>query len=280
MKPLSLAHLSIAALTGLLTVASPLAVAQQGVELARAAAAELAKELGGQEQITYEEPARSYFDWGAIIRPDGKVLSVREGSVAASMDVRVDDQIERINAFTVSGDSLGEVLQYLAGLEHGSQLTARVKRSGESIELNGQVLATVVPGWRLHIELPRRDSVAGMTASSSACGRLSVFLQPSTIDHYPARIISINGEPYKSLSSNIVLPVGEHIIGMVELINNRQLNRGGNIDRVKLLSVVVEADKKYHLGSHFVSSKRYERTNQNYWEPVVWKVTEQSCSLD
>ncbi|WP_127347840.1 PDZ domain-containing protein [Pseudidiomarina mangrovi] len=278
MKPIPAFSLMFALLS--IAAMAPVASAQQGVDLARAAAAELAKELGDKEQATYEEAARSYFDWGAIIRPDGKVLSVREGSVAATMGLRENDQVEGINALQVSGDSLGEVLQYLASLEHGSQLTVQIKRSGEDLQLTGQVLATVVPGWRLHIELPRRDHVAGVTASSSACGRLSVFLQPSIIDHYPARIISINGEPLKSLSPNLVLPVGEHIIGLVELIDNRQVSRSGAIDQVKLLSVVVEADKKYHLGSHFVRSKRYERANQNYWEPVVWKVTEQSCSLD
>lgn len=263
-----------------LVAITPATSAQQGVDLARAAAAELAKEMGDKEQVTVEEAARSYFDWGAIIRPDGTVLSVREGSVAATMGLRTNDQVIRLNSLDITGDSLGDVLQYLAGLEHGSQLTAAIKRGGEGLELNGQVLATVVPGWRLHIELPRRDYVAGMSSNSSECGRVSVFLQPSLTDHYRARIINVNGEPYKSLSPNLVLPVGEHIIGLVDLIDNRRLNRGGNIDQVKLLSVVVEANKKYHLGSHFVSSKRYERVNQNYWEPVVWKVTEQSCSLD
>lgn len=278
MKPLLTSHLVVSLLAFGLVV--PSATAQQGVDLARAAAAELAKELGDKEQATFEEAARSYFDWGAIIRPDGKVLSVRDGSVAASMGLQVDDQVLRINELAVRGDSLGEVLQYLAGLEHGSELTAQIQRNGESIALSGQVLATVVPGWRLHIELPRRDQVAGVSTSSSACGRVSVFLQPSVIDHYPARIISVNGEPYKSLSPNLVLPVGEHIIGLVELIDDRQLNRSGAIDHVKLLSVVVEADKKYHLGAHFVRSKRYQRANQEYWEPVVWKVTEQTCTLD
>lgn len=268
-----------ATLIALLLISSQ-AAAQQGIDLARAAATELAKELGDQELASFEEAARSYFDWGAIIRPDGKVLSVRAGSVAASMGLQINDQVIAINDRELTGDSLAEVLTYLAGLDHASQITATIERAGQSQQLSGQVLATVVPGWRLQIELPRRDSIAGITPNTDDCGRLSVFLQPNLNDHYPVRIHSINGELYKSLNPNLVLPVGEHIIGVIELINHAGLKRSSSVAREKLLSVVIEANKKYHLGAHFIDSQRYERVNQNYWEPVVWKVTEQSCVVD
>ncbi|CAI8156074.1 MAG: Uncharacterised protein [Pseudidiomarina mangrovi] len=272
----------LAQLLPLLSIAliSSSAVAQQGVDLARAAATELAKELGDQEQVTYQEAARSYFDWGAIIRPSGEVLSVREGSVAATMGLQVNDQVTHINQFTLTGNSVGEVLQYLAGLPHASELTAKVKRDGETITLSGQVLATVVPGWRLHIELPRRDIQVGNLSSSQGCGRLSVFLAPNLTDYYPAQITSINGENYQSLNPNVVLPVGEHVIGVSELIDGSRALRGRMLRQEKLISVVIEANQKYHLGAHYISENRYQRLQQGWWEPAVWKVTEHSCSLN
>jgi hypothetical protein len=273
------APVSIIASLLALAIASPAVMAQQGVDLARAAATELAKELGDQEQASYEEAARSYFDWGAIIRPNGDVLSVREGSVAATMGLRVDDKVTQLNQFELTGTSLAEVLQYLTGLPHGSELTAAVERDDEILQLRGQVLATVVPGWRLHIELPRGDMQVGNVADADGCGRLSVFLQPHLIDYYPAQITSINGEDYKSLNPNVVLPVGEHVIGVVELINDRNSLRGRLLPREKLISVVVEADKKYHLGAHYIRENRYQKLKQEWWEPVVWKVTEHACSL-
>jgi hypothetical protein len=277
MKPSAIAQLITAVVA--CSLFSSLAMAQQGIDLARAAAAELAKELGGQEHVSYEEPARSYFDWGAIMRPDGRVLSVRQGSVAAAMGLLVDDQVTQVNQLELRGKSLTEVLQYLSSLEHGSSLTTTVNRAGNSQQFTATVLATVIPGWRMEIELPRQDLIAAASASSADCGRLSVFFQPKPVDHYSARIKTINGESNKSLNPNVILPVGEHVLGVVELINDPRLRRTNHVAREKELTVVIEAKTTYHMGPHFISSQRYQRVNQNYWEPVIWKVSEQSCSL-
>lgn len=246
-------------------------------EMARAAAVEAAKSGGKNDSVVLEEPARSYFEWGAIVRPDGEVLSVRPGTVAADMNVRVGDELTHINDSSVVNESLHTILQMFDELEHGSPFSVTVLRDGNSQTLESTVRATVVPGWRLEVDSSFEETAVAIQ-NASACGRVSIFMQPpSTRDYYPAFINTINGDDMRIRNPVIKLGVGEHMIGLHEKISDPSVRRSRSLQSEKLLRLVVEPNKKYHLAAHFITEKRNDIMKAGYWEPIVWKVTEHSC---
>ncbi|HET8816484.1 MAG TPA: PDZ domain-containing protein [Pseudidiomarina sp.] len=271
-----------AALTfsGSLFYGSPLAAELQenrAREMARAAAVEAAKAGGKNDSVVLEEPARSYFEWGAIVRPDGEVLSVRPGTVAADMGVQVGDELTHINHVSVIDESLQNILQMFDELEHGSTFSVTVLRDGDSQTLESIVRATVVPGWRLEVDSTFEETAVAIQ-NASACGRVSIFMQPpSTRDYYPAFINTINGDDMRIQNPIIKLGVGEHVIGLHEKISDPSVRRSRSLQPEKLMRLVVEPNKKYHLAAHFITEKRNDIINAGYWEPIVWKVTEHSC---
>lgn len=249
-------------------------------EHARAAAIAASKAFGAQEQVVIEEPARSYIDWGAILQPNGTVVTVRANSVAAAMGLQKNDQLTHINGNAINERELASTLEMIAGLEHGETFTVTVKRQADVVELSGVAQATVIPGWRLEVN----NSIAETTvnnAESSACGRVSVFFTPpETRDFYPAFINSIDGDNVRVRNPNFKLNVGEHVIGVHELIADRSVRRSSGIDPEKQLKITIEANKTYYIAAHFIREKRLSRQNAEYWEPVVWKVTDSNCTLE
>lgn len=253
---------------------------QEAREHARAAAIAASKAFGAQEQVLIEEPARSYIDWGAIIQPNGTVVSVRANSVAATMGIQKGDQLTHVNGNAINQRELASTLEVFERLEHGEAFTVTVERNSEKLELAGVAQATVIPGWRLEVN----NSVAETTvngAESSACGRVSVFFTPpETRDFYPAFVNSIDGDNVRVRNPNFKLSVGEHVIGVHELIADRSLRRSSSLDAEKQLTITIEANKTYYIAAHFIREKRFSRQDAEYWEPVVWKVTDSNCTLD
>lgn len=268
--------LSISALYNTALAAEP--QEDRAREMARSAAVEAAKSGGKNESVVLEEPARSYFEWGAIVRPDGEVLSVRPGTVAADMGVKVGDQLTHINGTSVERESLQTILRMFDELEHGSEFAITVQRDKQSKTLESIVRATVVPGWRLEVDSTFEET-AHAIQNATECGRVSIFLQPPvTRDYYPAFINTINGEDTRIKNPVVKLGVGEHVIGLHEKISDPRASRPASLRTEKLLRLVVEPNKKYHLAAHFIAEKRYDRANAGYWEPIVWKVTEHTCN--
>src|SRR5690554_1108729 len=124
---------------------------QDAREKARAAAVAASKAFGSEQKVVLEEPARSYVDWGAILQPNGKILSVRENSVAKTMGVEVGDQLTHINGVPINQRELASTLETFERLEHNESFSVKVTRKNQSIELTGTALATVIPGWKLEV---------------------------------------------------------------------------------------------------------------------------------
>ncbi|KFZ32095.1 hypothetical protein IDSA_05335 [Pseudidiomarina salinarum] len=249
-------------------------------QLARAAAVEAAKASGKEDKVSYEEPARSYFNWGGIVRPDGKIVSVRDGSVAASMGVQPGDELLKVNGNPVSGNSLKEMLAPFDNLQHGDSFTVTVGRDGTEHQFSGEAKATVIPGWRLEVDVAMEEQQVG-TTEGEGCGRISVFFTPPvTRDYYPAFIDSVDGETVRVQNPNLVVSAGEHTIGVHELIEDPSVRRRKSLATEKEFQLTVEPDTTYYIAAHFIREKRFDRVNQGYWEPIVWKVTEQECTVE
>lgn len=261
----------------LLSVAIP-AQENDAREHARAAAIAAAKAHGKDAAVSMEEPARSYFDWGAVIHPSGEIMSVRNNSVAAKMGLRVGDRLLQVDEQKFSSQDLSEIVAYLEGLEHGSELVVEVARDAQTVTLVGEVVATVIPGWRLEVDVANEQVDI---ADTNACGRVSVFATPpQTRDLYPAYFSQIDGENAPPRRAIIKLSPGKHVIELHELISDQWVRRKKGIQRAKAIEIDVQADTTYYLAAKFVREKRLSTFKEEYWEPVVWREIEQACEGD
>lgn len=254
--------------------------AQEGEarENARAAAIAAAKAAGNDTTVNMEEPARSYFDWGVVIHPSGEIMSVREGSVAATMGVRAGDRLLQVDDIKFSSQALADIVAYLEGLEHGRDLTAIVARGEQTQTLTGTVVATVIPGWRLEVDVGNEQVDI---ADSDACGRISVFATPpQTRDLFPAYFSEIDGENAPPRRSIIKLSPGKHVIELHELIQDPWVRRKKGLQQAKAIEVDIKADTTYYLAAKFIREKRLSTFKEEYWEPVVWRETQQACEGD
>lgn len=261
----------------LVSVAVP-AQENEARENARAAAIAAAKAAGKETTVSMEEPARSYFDWGAVIHPSGEIMSVRTGSVAAAMGVRTGDRLLQVDELKFSSQALAEIIAYLEGLEHGSEITAIVARDEQTQTLAGTVVATVIPGWRLEVDVGNEQV---NIADSNACGRISVFATPPQArDLYPAYFAEIDGENPPPRRSIIKLSPGTHVIELHELISDPWVRRKKGIQQAKAIEIDIKADTTYYLAAKFVREKRLSTFKEEYWEPVVWREIKQECEGD
>lgn len=253
---------------------------QDAREQARGAAIAASKAFGTQEQVILEEPTRSYFDWGAIIQPNGEVVSVRNDSVAAEMGVQKGDQLTHVDGKSIDPKNLSNTLALFEPIAHGQHFSVRIERAGQVLELTGTAQATVIPGWKLEVTTDLSEGQIKATDSNS-CGRISVFQTPPfTRDLHPAFINTVDGENIRLRNPTFKVSAKQHSIGVHELISDRSLRRSNTMEKEKYLNIAVEPNKTYHIAAHFIRQNRYERFDGGYWEPVIWKVTEQSCQLN
>lgn len=257
----------------------PLAAQEdQAREHARAAAVAAAKAYGKDPAVSMEEPARSYFDWGAVIHPNGEIMSVRAGSVAATMGVETGDRLLQVDEQKFSAQNLADIVAYLESLEHGHELVVIVARDAQTKTLAGDVVATVIPGWRLEVDVANEQVDI---ADSNACGRISVFATPpQTRDLYPAYFSEIDGENAPPRRSIIKLSPGKHIIELHELIADQWVRRKKGLQEAKPIEIDIKANTTYYLAAKFIREKRLSTFNEEYWEPVVWREIEQQCEGD
>ncbi|GAA5218441.1 hypothetical protein ACFSJ3_07730 [Corallincola platygyrae] len=113
---------------------------------------------------------------------------------------------------------------------------------------------------------------------SKACGRISSFANPpATQDLHRVTIDRLNDKNVTSKGFYVLEP-GIYQVKVYEQINDHRLRAGRNRGTSKTIEVKVEPNKRYHLAAEFIKDKRYSKTNK-YWEPVIWKVTDEACEL-
>lgn len=109
------------------------------------------------------------------------------------------------------------------------------------------------------------------------CGSVSVFqVPPETQDLYRAQIDRIDDRNVVGKGVFSLEP-GSHTFKVYEQIDDPRLGvPGGDRGYSKQFTVDVEEGKRYHLAAKFILDKRFSKKNE-YWEPVIWKVTDEGC---
>ena len=114
-------------------------------------------------------------------------------------------------------------------------------------------------------------------AWAASCGTVSTFFDgPQTQHVYEARIGAIDGKNSLLESREHRLLPGKHELRIYEFIDAPELkvparHRGYG----KLLTLEVEANKVYRVGSRYNHQKPFDRNE--FWEPVIWQVSDKTC---
>lgn len=127
----------------------------------------------------------------------------------------------------------------------------------------------------------------GGTAFGSECARVSVVdVAPRAQKLYPAVLIELDGAlPGTMTSETWRITPGKHTLKVAEAIAPHEFNmvqlrqRDGRFsDRYKTLEIVAEPGITYRLAAKFHPDQRQKIRSGDYWEPVIWKESRESCN--
>jgi hypothetical protein len=231
----------------------------------------------GESPLLLEQPARVRYELGAVVEAspeDGgppRVMAVTPRRAADRMGLMAGDRLLALGEARLEGGAeAARILREALAAGHG-MLRFDVLRDGRSQRLSGHLDRIDVPAYRLQIDPPLQ---------MQGCGRISTFLTPPiSQDLFPALLHEIDGRLYGSLDSEVFrLPAGRHVLKISEMIRGDRFVAQENRQRgFKYLEVEVKPNTKYHLGVRFHSDRRSPIRDQKYWEPVIWKETEEPC---
>ncbi len=241
------------------------------------------------DALTIEEPARSFYHFGAILDQQFQVVAITPESDAARAGVRKDDILLAINQQQVTENTLAAILAEINDLEDGDTLLLQIKREHKPLTLKGSVTRQVVPGWRL--QLLTEGEQINEVPTTAGCGFVSVFLNPPTsLLRHPVNINEIKaidfsaGLFYRATDDILKVPAGEIQVTVQEHIPSDIIRRyrgdmhARNFGAVKTFTIQVEPNTVYHLAAEYFNNRNERKSKKEYWQPIVWKTTTRNCS--
>lgn len=252
---------------------------KHSISVTAAKIVELEKRAGVSESsINIElQQAGENSSLGLVLNEKGTVLLVTPYSEAAKLGLISGDQIK-----TLTVDGIVQELSKPVKLSDGQELSASIERNKEQVTLNRTVSGLNDLAWSLKISSESDvETISAEELDPSACGQVSVFVIPPVAkDYYPVFINSIDKKNIISSRKIVRLKPGKHLIKVNELIDTKGLTiRRPNFVKGKFLEIEVEANKSYHLAAEFDRTKRFKTHGEEYWKPIVWKVTDKKCEL-
>lgn len=112
-----------------------------------------------------------------------------------------------------------------------------------------------------------------------ACGTVSSYLAPdNSAQLYRVVVTHLDGVPVIS-RPNYRLTPGKHEFTVAELINAPELKVSLAARKVKVLTVDVSAEQRYHIAAQFNTDRIYIGQNTGYWQPIVWQTEPHQCEM-
>lgn len=123
------------------------------------------------------------------------------------------------------------------------------------------------------------SACTSLPETDNQCGTVSGFLEPDRAQNYFRAIVThIQGRAVASLP-NYQLAPGSYEFRFAELIHDPKLKVALSARQTKVLTVKVEADKRYHFAAKFNDDRVYYGQDSDYWQPTIWKQDEFECVL-
>ena len=238
-------------------------------------------------------PASLSPNFGLVLEPSEdkglKVLSVGPESLAEHLQIQQGDYIVAINQMSLQEAGVGAVLNELQNVTPGDSIAFGIDSKGQSLALTSVVKGEYLPAFNLEIGQAKstqasdsRSADDELAMSDDACGTVSVlFRPPETKRLYNLIITHINDRKVLSSKAKYRLAPGNYTLRVQEQINDPLLKRSRVVSqRPKFLEVEVKANHTYYLAAKFITEKRLRPQTNEFWEPLVWKVKEDSaCKL-
>jgi len=256
-----------------------------------------------QIAISIEEPQQRVGSLGVLVdsasaeraRDGLRVLATTPGGNAERMGLRAGDVLLSMNGTELrnlgsgsdgSAQAAARLRDEVNALGDGEALAFDVRRDGRTLAVKGALVSTWLPAMRLTIgsgvALAASDN--GRATAAGGCGRISIFdvaprqqdLHAATLNQIDGRLAGVSGQTSFRVPAGVhVLEVGEAIENRYLSINDRQRNSAPN--RYKTLTVNVAANTTYFVAARLNPERRNEWKDGAFWEPVVWRESNESC---
>lgn len=223
--------------------------------------------------LALSQPAYKSINFGVVIEPEvNTVLSVTPHSNAEALGLKAGDVIQQLSVDGVVVKNLADGLT----LKSGSAIEAQVKRGNVITSFNTIAQSKLIPAWSLKVS---SNKLVQNEPELTGCGYLSVFFTPpGTKYQYSAKVFEVDGETGFHFRDTIKLPSGAHSIKVHEYIPDGLMSRHKpGIENAKTLELIIEPNKTYHIAAQFDPKKRLKVVDEDYWKPIVWKVSDSKC---
>ncbi|GEM_PF-1116327 len=250
----------------------------------------------GDLHVLLSIPARMSASVGMVLDindDDGyRVLSTSPRGFASTVGLNAEDTLVAINGMDTKTDNRRDAFTVLENAIAGDTLRFDVMRENSMLQLEGELEGVYTP--QIKIELGGKEDAVTDTSSPTvkseqatkvdddACGQVSTFFKPPrTRDLYSVYVSEINDDNVLRSRTTFKLAPGKHKIDVHELIDSTRFTRRSMaIQRAKPITIDVEENVVYYLAARFIPENRQKQRKGEYWEPVVWKTTEdRACSL-
>ena len=236
--------------------------------------------------LTIELPAKSEANLGILLdvdRPNEgfKILSVSPGSTAEQLELEVGTNIVSFNEMPIKDSTSARVLNQIQMLSAGDRIKFTIDNGARVNDYEATIEGRFIPDIKLEVGLQSTKVASNMVeAGSSSCGYVSVlFGPPRSKSLYSSYINKIGDKATIRGRHSFKLSSAKHQVYVHELIDAPSLRRSGGIKNSKLLEIDIKPNKMYHIAAKYDRKKKSRRHNEEYWEPVVWKVTDSECEL-
>ncbi|AZG37103.1 MULTISPECIES: hypothetical protein [Shewanella] len=136
--------------------------------------------------------------------------------------------------------------------------------------------------WRVLVVAVAALALNGCASSPDEmvqCGTVSSYLAPDNSANLYRVVVTHLDDVAVISRPNYLLSPGEHKFTVAELINSPELKVLLSARKVKVFTVNVAADQRYHIGAKFNTDKIYIGQNSLYWQPVVWQTESHQCEM-
>lgn len=248
-------------------------------------------------------PAHRVTDLGVVVdsehttNPDPglRIVATTPGSTAARAGLRPGDLLLAVNGTSLrklGRDDAGRPLAVatlkstVADLPDSAPLHLQVKRDGRLIDIDTKMHSVYVPAMQVALGsaavAATGDGGSDPAMADSGCGRISTFdVAPRGKRLYHARIMLLDGQSPNSRQQNYRVDAGEHTLVVAEDIPTLAIGVGEiatlRKHTRKTLHVDVKPNTTVMVAAKLHLDKVTRLTSGEYWDPVVWRVTDRAC---